>query len=342
MLNYYVNISIMKQQLKNTSYPSSVFMMKILKPILCFFILALCSIMPFAISEAIGREGTAIVIKSQDITAYNAVAEGFERYGQNDTITIKAVYNLKGDIEEGKRVIHHIAEIKPKPDVILTIGTLATTFAKKHIDNTPIIFCAVINHELLDLRGTNIYGVSSSVSIEKQFAILSRILHGRKNVGILYDPVKTERIVSELTSLGSKYGYNVITKKVSSKNDVEEALKAIIKKIDVLWVVPDDTVISRESINMFSEVSRKNHLPIFCTSGALVREGALISLSPNYSLMGGQAAEIAKRLIENPLQNPPHIEEPENLTLTINTKTAEMQKVDISQFLSLPNVVLCR
>ena len=68
------------------------------------------------------------------------------------------------------------------------------------------------------------------MSIEKQFAILSRILHGRKNVGILYDPVKTERIVSELTSLGSKYGYNVITKKVSSKNDVEEALKAIIKK----------------------------------------------------------------------------------------------------------------
>ena len=97
---------------------------------LMLFILALCSIMPFAISEAIGREGTAIVIKSQDITAYNAVAEGFERYGQNDTITIKAVYNLKGDIEEGKRVIHHIAEIKPKPDVILTIGTLATTFAK--------------------------------------------------------------------------------------------------------------------------------------------------------------------------------------------------------------------
>ena len=77
MLNYYVNISIMKQQLKNTSYPSSVFMMKILKPILCFYFSAMLQ-MPFAISEAIGREGTAIVIKSQDITAYNAVAEGLK------------------------------------------------------------------------------------------------------------------------------------------------------------------------------------------------------------------------------------------------------------------------
>lgn len=332
----------MKQKSNNTSYPSSVFPMKILKPIACLFILALCSIMPYAIAEVIGREGTAIVIKSQEISAYNAVAEGFIRYCQNDTITIKAVYNLKGDIEEGKRAIQNIAEIKPKPDVILTIGTLATTLAKKHIDNTPIVFCAVINHELLDLHGTNIYGVSSSVSIEKQFALLNRILNSPKNVGILYDPVKTERIVSELTSLGSRYGYNFITKKVTSKNDVEGALKAIIKKIDVLWVVPDDTVISRESIDMFSEASRKNHLPIFCTSGALVKEGVLISLSPNYSAMGGQAAEIAKRLIENPLQNPPSIKVPEKLILTINTSTAEMLKVDISQFLSLPDVVLCK
>ena len=76
-------------------------MMKILKPILCFYFSAMLQL-PFAISEAIGREGTAIVIKSQDITAYNAVAEGFERYGQNDTITIKAVYNLKEILKREK------------------------------------------------------------------------------------------------------------------------------------------------------------------------------------------------------------------------------------------------
>ncbi len=249
--------------------------MKILKPVLCLFILALCSIMPLAISDVIGREGTAIVIKSQEISAYNDVAAGFQRDCQNNTINVKAVYDLKGDIE----------------------------------------------------KGTNIYAISSGVPYTEQFAVFKKLFNTRKNIGILYDPIKTERIVSELTSLGNTYGCNFITEKVFSKKDVGDALEAVSKKIDVLWIVPDDTVISKESIDQFVETSRKNRLPIFCTSSALIKLGALISISPDYYSMGEQAARIARELLRNPSQNPPHIEPPEKLKITINTNFTQNRGV---------------
>ena len=309
---------------------------------LCLFILAIFSLIPCDASDATGREGVAVVIKSQEISAYNDVAEGFQRDCQNNAINVKAIYDLKGDIENGKHIVLDVREIKPKPDIILTIGTLASTLAKKHIEDTPIIFCAVINHELLDLQGTNIYAISSGVPYTEQFAVLKKLFNTRKNIGILYDPIKTERIVSALTSLGNTYDYNFITEKVSSKKDVGDALKAISKKIDILWIVPDDTVISKESIDQFVETSRRNHLPIFCTSSALIKLGALISISPDYYSMGEQAAKIAGGLLKNPSQNSPRVEQPEKLKITINVKTAEILKVDVSPFLSLPDVVLYR
>ncbi|WP_347274056.1 ABC transporter substrate binding protein [Candidatus Kuenenia sp.] len=313
---------------------------KQIAPVFVFLLALFAAVMLWAIPNATGSGYSAVIVKSLDITAYNDVAEGFKKQCRHYGISLRATYDLKGDIEEGKRDIQIIQELKPEPDIIITIGVLATTLARKHISNIPLLFCAVINHELLDLRGENIYGISSNVPFDEQFAVVNKMFQAQKKIGIIYDPAKTERIVSELTSLGSRHGYKFITRKVTARNAIKPALDDISKKIDVLWVVPDDTVISKESIGIFQDAVTKKSLPIFCTSSALVRTGALVSISPDYYSMGEQAAKMAQELLNGPLQNPPRCVKPEKLTITLNARTAEMLKVDISQFLSLPDVVI--
>ncbi len=333
-----------EQKLVHTTFSFSIaFMGNVSKRRVSAFLLVLFTAgMLWIVPDSLGSGYTAVIMKSQDISAYNDVADGFKSLCRNYHISLSATYDLKGDIEEGKRAIQDIKELRPEPDVILTIGVLATTLARKHIGSIPILFCAVINHDLLDLRGANIYGISSHVPFDEQFAVLDKMFRTQRTIGVLYDPAKTERIVSELTSLGSKSGYKFITRKVTSRKNVKHALDDVRKEIDILWVVPDDTVISKESIGVFHDAVSKNRLPIFCTSSALVRTDALASLSPDYHAMGEQAATMAQELLHNPSQDTPRCRNPEKLTLTINARIAEALKVDISPFLSLPGVVLCK
>src|SRR5574337_790808 len=175
-------------------------------------------------------ENTVIIIRSQQIAAYNEAIKGFEEGCKGKNISIKAMYDLKGDAEECKRVIQNIKEDKLKPKLILAVGVLAATLAKEQFTDIPIIFCMVINHERFNLKGDNITGISSEASLEDQFVILKEILGTHKNVGVIYDPTKTEKIVSEATIVAEKFEFNLIKTEVLSEKEIASALKNILDK----------------------------------------------------------------------------------------------------------------
>ena len=71
------------------------------------------------------------MIQSQPIAAYNEAIKGFEEACKRNNISIAGIYDLKGDIDEGKRVIKNIKDEKLRPDLILAVGILATTLVKE-------------------------------------------------------------------------------------------------------------------------------------------------------------------------------------------------------------------
>jgi len=294
----------------------------------------------FYIPKIIAAENTVVIIQSQQIAAYNEAIKGFEEGSKGKNISIKEIYNLNGDADEGKRIIQNIKDNKRKPDLILAVGILAITLVKEQFTDIPIIFCMVINHKRFNLEGNNITGISSEVSVEDQFTILKELLGARKNVGVIYDPTKTGNIVSEADRVTKKLEFNFIKKEVTSESEVTPVLKKMIDKIDVLWMIPDSTVITETSLNAISKILLKHHLPIFCTSDAIVKAGALVSVSPDYVHTGRQAARMAQTLLSNPTTTSLGIKQPDKLKLTVNTKTAEIIGINLTSFQSHPDVVL--
>ena len=294
----------------------------------------------FYIPKIIADENTVVIIQSQQIAAYNEAIKGFEEGCKGKNISINSIYNLNGDADEGKRIIQNIKDNKRKPDLILAVGILAITLVKEQFTDIPIIFCMVINHKRFNLEGNNITGISSEVSVEEQFTILKELLGARKNVGVIYDPTKTGNIVSEADRVTKKLEFNFIKKEVTSESEVTPVLKKMIDKIDVLWMIPDSTVITETSLNAISKILLKHHLPIFCTSDAIVKAGALVSVSPDYTYTGRQAARMAQTLLNNPTTTSLGIKQPDKLKLTLNTKTAEIIGINLSPIQSHPNVVL--
>src|SRR3990170_7632773 len=305
-----------------------------------WFILAFLFQISFLSPQIFAKENTVVIIQSQQIAAYNEAIKGFENGCKGKNISIKAIYNLNGDTDEGKRIIQNIKDNKHKPDLVLAVGILAATLVKEQFTDIPIIFCMVINHKRFNLEGNNITGISSEVSVEEQFTILKELLGARKNVGVIYDPTKTGNIVSEADRVTKKLEFNFIKKEVTSESEVTPVLKKMIDKIDVLWMIPDSTVITETSLNAISKILLKHHLPIFCTSDAIVKAGALVSVSPDYTYTGRQAARMAQTLLNNPTTTSLGIKQPDKLKLTLNTKTAEIIGINLSPIQSHPNVVL--
>ena len=285
------------------------------------------------------NKATAIVIQSQQISAYTEVIKGFEEGCKGENISVEAVYDLKGDAEEGKRIVQNIKNKQFKPKLILAVGILATTIVKEHFPDIPILFCMVINHERFNLQAPNITGISSEASTADQFTILKKFLGTKKNVGVIYDPMKTGKIIADANHAAKDFELNLVKAEVASESKVASALNDIINKIDVLWIVPDGTVITKDSLDTIIKVTQKHRLPTFCTSSAIVRAGALVSISPDYASTGNQAAHIAKTLLSSPTTISLGIKQPDKLKVTLNTLTEEIIGANLSSLKSRPDVV---
>jgi len=294
----------------------------------------------FLSRQILAKENTVVVVQSQQIAAYDEAVRGFKEECRGKNISVKTIYDLKGDTDEGKRIIQTIKNSKPAPDLILAVGVLAATLVKEKFTDIPVIFCMVINHQRFNLQGANITGISSEVSVEDQFSILKEILGAHRNVGVVYDPVKTEKIVAEADAISKKLEFNLIKIEIRSENEVASALKKIVNKVDALWIIPDSTLITKNTLNVISKTLLEYHLPTFCTSDAIVKAGALVSVSPDYTNTGYQAARMAQTLLNNPTTISLGIRQPNKLKLTVNTQTAETIGVNLTSFQSHPDVVL--
>lgn len=281
----------------------------------------------------------AIVIRSQNIAAYNEAIKGFEEACKGKNITVNAVYDLQGDAEESKKIIRAIRNGEQKPQLVLAVGVLAATIAKDQFADIPVIFCMVINHDRFNLQGTNITGISAEASLEDQFTILKEILGFRKNVGVIYDPRKTGKIISDAMNMAKRFEINLLKKEVQSEREIGFALKNIINDIDAFWIIPDGTVITRDSLDMIFKKTLKERIPTFCTSNAIVKAGALIAISPDYAYTGQQAASLAQILLHNSTVLSLGTKQPEKLKITINTSVAEMIGINISSLKSRSDIV---
>ena len=106
----------------------------------------------------------------------------------------------------------------------------------------------------------------------------------------------------------------------------------MIKKIDALWIVPDETVITKDSLNAILKETQQRRLPTLCTSSAIVKAGALISVSPDYRYIGLQAARLAQTLLHNPAVMSRGIQQPDKIKITLNTQIAKMIGINSSSF----------
>lgn len=291
--------------------------------------LAFCCLSVVAAPDRAGAAEVAI-LKTADLAAYNQAVAGFKMAMPSSTTFVE--YDMKGDPARGQNLARKIRASDAV--LLLAVGVKAALAAKLEIVDIPVIFCMVIDPAGHGLKASNMTGIRLEIPIERQFRTMRAVLPLVRKIGVLYDPEKTGDLVAEARPLAKSMGFDLVARAVGSEKEVPATLRMLLLQVEALWLVPDSTVLTEESLRFVMGKALESNLPVIGFSSEMVRSGALFGMSVNYEDVGRQAGLLAKKILND--QDGPFASMyfPERLRLSLNLKVAKFLGITI-----LPDVV---
>ncbi|MEQ6341680.1 MAG: ABC transporter substrate-binding protein [Gammaproteobacteria bacterium] len=277
-----------------------------------------------------GVAAEVAIIKAADILPYQEAVAGFkEKFsGQVTEYVLAPGDGVENALQEGLR--------KNRIDIMLSLGTDALALAKRHVNTVPVVYGFVLDPGAA-LAGmaaperARIAGLSMNVPAHAQFTALLKIRPGTKKVGVVYDPGRSQALVDEARGAARALGMTLVDRPIKSAAEAIDAYTALRGEADVMWMVPDATAISPESLKFLMLFSLRNNFPVIGIADKYVKMGALFALSFDAKDIGRQAAELAIRLLDGIPAAPLASVAPRKLAMSINLKSATSLGISVPQ-----------
>lgn len=279
-------------------------------------LIALLSLCMLSVMEAAATD--IAILLSSDIAAYRDAVAGFKAAGPSGAIYSE--YDLQGDLELGKKLARKIRA--SDASLVLAVGLKAALAAKLEIVDTPIVYMMILDPLKHQLTAPNMTGTMLEVPIDRQLKLIRTFLPGIRQLGILYDPKKSASKMREAEQLTAKAGLELRGFPVDNEKDVPYQLRMLLSSTEALWLLPDSTVLTNESINVLLQSALAQHVPVIGFSPEFTRLGALLGFSVSYGEVGRETGLLANHVLDGDKFNPLKPVPIERLKITVNLKTA--------------------
>ncbi len=266
-----------------------------------------------------GAAGIEIaILKSSDLKAYNDAIEGFKATAPGGATYVE--YDLRGDLERGKQLARRIRA--SDPSLVVAVGLKAALAAKLEIVDTTVLYTMILDPLKHHLTAANMTGVLLEIQTDRQFKVMRALLPTLHRIGVLYDPDKTATKLKEAESRAGIYEFQLRGFPVYKEKEVPQQLRTLLSDSEALWLIPDSTVLTDESIRFILESAIAKQIPVIGFSSELTRLGALLSLSLDYGEVGREAGSLAKRILNGEHLLPHKPVSVQRIRITVNVKTA--------------------
>lgn len=274
------------------------------------------------------RAADIAILKSSDIAAYDLAVIGLKAE-LSETATITE-YDLQGDLARGRKLARKIRA--SDASLVVAIGLKAALAAKLEIVDVPVIYCMVLDPEKYDLRAPNLAGISLRVPVDRQFTVIRSLLPKAKQIGVLYDPDKTGSLIEDARRAAAQAGIELVERHIRSEKELPATFRALLPKVDGLWLVPDSTVLTEDSLRFILSTALDHNTPVIGFSPEFARNGALAALSINPEDIGRQAGAMARRMLAGEHSHGAQSTiMPDRIRLAVNLKTARYLGLTIPQ-----------
>ncbi len=282
----------------------------------------LLSLVPLLVASQASAAGVVAVIKSKDVITYNQTLDGFKaRFGGKAEVKEFNLDTIGEDAIKG-------AVQGVNPSAIFAIGPAAAKVARSEFPNTPLVYAVVPNPEGIGLKGSGVTGVAMSVHPKRYFALFRQLGSNIKRVGVIYNPQKTGEYVEEGGKAAEGNGMSLIAKKAQGEADVPNMLREVVDQIDALWMIPDSSVVTRNSFKFILQTTLEKNIPLLVFSTDMVKAGALLGLSPDYGDTGDKAAQMLEKIVSGTKIDSIPISYPDG-RLDLNEQIAEKMHIKL-------------
>ena len=277
-------------------------------------LLGLCTL---CVSESAAMD--IAILRSSDIPAYQEAVAGFKATGPIGAIYTE--YDAEGDLELGKKLARKLRA--SNASLIVAVGLKAALAAKVEIVDVPIVYMMILDPLKHQLTAANMTGTLLEVPVDRQLKIIRMFLPTLHRLGMLYDPAKTSLLVKDAVLQATFSNFQLKSLPVESEKEVPQQLRALLSDVEALWLMPDSTVLTNESIRFILDSALAQQIPVIGFSSEFTRLGALVSLSVNYGEVGRETGLLAKRILDGDRLQPLKPVPIERLKITVNLKTAK-------------------
>ncbi|MCL7488308.1 MAG: hypothetical protein M8357_09080 [Desulfobulbaceae bacterium] len=283
----------------------------------------------FCMQPAQGWGGEVVVVQSAGLAPYNEALRGFAHTLTKDVPTsgpksIQAhttTSYILSEVESPVQLRQTLS--RQRPDLLLAIGSSSLSLVKDLAD-IPILYLMVPYPELVIESQDNITGINMTIPPSRQLEALVRVMPQTGTVGLLYDPERTGALVQEAHQYAAQQNISLLALPVENSSEVPSRLARLSGRADWLWMLPDRTVLTPQTIDHIFLFSLENRIPILTFSDKYLDMGAVLSVSLDFFDMGKQAGEMALKVMGSSgiADIPP--QPARNVIVNTNKKAAQM------------------
>lgn len=184
--------------------------------------------------------------------------------------------------------------------LVLAVGDPALAAARKAV-RVPVVSLMALAP--LGSRSPQVTAIAPVAAPEAYLRLFKEM--GRKRVGLISDPKRTVAYLEGARLAAADLGLELVVREARSPKEVLTRLPELKGQVDALWMLPDTTVVTNDTVDAMVRFSMEQQLPLVTFADHYVTKGATASLQTDQSDMGRQAAELGNALFKGTASNAP-------------------------------------
>lgn len=224
-------------------------------------------------------------------------------------------------------------------DLIFANATPSAQAALNATKDIPIVFTSVTDPvgaklvQSMEKPGGNATGTSDAnpEAISSTITFMAEEM-GVKKVGTVYNAGEQNSVtqVDSMKEEAKKAGMKVVEASVSTSAEVKQATESLVGKVDAIYIITDNTVVSAlESVIM---VANDKDIPLFVGELDSVAKGGFAAYGFDYYDIGYEAGEMAAEILKDgkkPADIP--VQFPQKIKLVINENAAKEMGIEMKE-----------
>jgi putative ABC transport system substrate-binding protein len=268
------------------------------------------------------------LLMSSDVPAWKPAVDALRTALPGHNLT---TYDLRSSRAEAERVL---PGIRQSAALVVAMGPLAAQAARDLAAELPLVYSMVSDAATLSaLEGPNVTGVAYEVPARNQIVAFRAVNPKAARIGVVFNAATLGRQLDDAKRAASVLKVELVVRQVPSLQALPQTVRDLLsgpQAVDAIWLPPDPFFQGDDTRHFVMQAAVSAGKPVYASSAALIKEGALVSNSPESASIGQAIGEQVNRIARGEKAGRLGVLVPRS-ELLINKRIADQLRVSIPE-----------